>query len=68
MDTGKLSHLKSVGVRFINDGEEENLECSRSGPFFLHFSEARCTRGKVKLFECKYNLKLVTYSMPLKYF
>ncbi|KAL3055889.1 hypothetical protein OYC64_018567 [Pagothenia borchgrevinki] len=52
VDTDELSHVKSVGVRFINDGEEENLECSRHGTFFYHFSEFRCTRGKVKLSEC----------------
>ncbi|KAF3857881.1 hypothetical protein F7725_011082, partial [Dissostichus mawsoni] len=51
LDTDELSHVKSIGVRLIFDGEKENLECSRSGRFFYHFSEARCTRGKVKLSE-----------------
>ncbi|KAK1903378.1 Complement factor H-related protein 4 [Dissostichus eleginoides] len=29
VDTDEIYRLKSVGVRFINDGEKENLECSR---------------------------------------
>ncbi|XP_034056669.1 complement factor H-like isoform X2 [Gymnodraco acuticeps] len=52
VDTYELDHVKSVGVRLINDGEEENFECSRHGRFFDHFSEAQCTRGKVTFSEC----------------
>ncbi|XP_034002376.1 complement factor H-related protein 5-like isoform X1 [Trematomus bernacchii] len=60
VNTGEVSHVKSVGVRLINDGEEEHLECSRSGTFFDHFSEARCTRGKVKFSECCNKLEIRT--------
>ncbi|KAK5920439.1 hypothetical protein CgunFtcFv8_024249 [Champsocephalus gunnari] len=49
VNTDEHSHVKSVGVRFIYDGAEENLECSSS---VFHFSEARCTRGKVEFSEC----------------
>ncbi|KAI9534449.1 hypothetical protein NQZ68_012682 [Dissostichus eleginoides] len=52
VDTDEIYRLKSVGVRFITEGEKENLECSRPGTFFDNFSEAWCTRGKVKLYEC----------------
>ncbi|XP_034056671.1 complement factor H-like isoform X2 [Gymnodraco acuticeps] len=60
VDTDELDHVKSVGVRLINDGEVENLECSRHGRFFDHFSESRCTRGKVTFSECCNWAKLPT--------
>ncbi|KAI4798522.1 hypothetical protein KUCAC02_022000 [Chaenocephalus aceratus] len=59
VNTDELSHIKSVGVRIINDGEEENLECSSS---VFHFSEARCTRGKVKVSEC---VGVITTTKPV---
>uniref|UniRef100_A0A3P8RZX0 Sushi domain-containing protein n=1 Tax=Amphiprion percula TaxID=161767 RepID=A0A3P8RZX0_AMPPE len=52
VDTNVDPQLKSVGVKYIKDGESERLECE---DLWLtdHFSQAQCTDGRVKLSNCK---------------
>uniref|UniRef100_A0A3P8RXX1 Sushi domain-containing protein n=1 Tax=Amphiprion percula TaxID=161767 RepID=A0A3P8RXX1_AMPPE len=59
VDTNVDPQLKSVGVKYIKDGESERLECE---DLWLtdHFSQAQCTDGRVKLSRCcnRFELKV----------
>uniref|UniRef100_A0A3P8RYR3 Sushi domain-containing protein n=1 Tax=Amphiprion percula TaxID=161767 RepID=A0A3P8RYR3_AMPPE len=59
VDTNVYPQLKSVGVKYIKDGESERLECE---DLWLtdHFSQAQCTDGRVKLSNCcnRFELKV----------
>ncbi|XP_035798473.2 complement factor H-like isoform X2 [Amphiprion ocellaris] len=58
VDTNVYPQLKSVGVKYIKDGESERLECE---DLWLtdHFSQAQCTDGRVKLSRCCNRLELI---------
>ncbi|KAK5859506.1 hypothetical protein PBY51_021059 [Eleginops maclovinus] len=56
--TAAFSHLKPAGTKYIYDRETEKLECSRAGTFFNHYSETRCTSGKITFSECCNSAKI----------
>uniref|UniRef100_A0A3Q1F9K6 Complement factor H-related protein 1-like n=1 Tax=Acanthochromis polyacanthus TaxID=80966 RepID=A0A3Q1F9K6_9TELE len=51
VDTSAHPELKSVGVKYIKDGESERLECTDVWRW-TNYSEAQCTDGKVKRSRC----------------
>ncbi|XP_051254236.1 complement factor H-like isoform X4 [Dicentrarchus labrax] len=59
VDTDKVSRLKPVGVKFIEEGETVRLEC-KDEHWFDNFSKVQCTNGKIQLSRCCNRAQLST--------
>ncbi|XP_035025670.2 complement factor H-like isoform X2 [Hippoglossus stenolepis] len=53
VDTHQYRELYSDGVKYVKDGEGRKLACVKLDEWWTdHFSEVRCTNGRIRLSEC----------------